>query len=204
MSAPTWAGALDAHAGLVEDGASGRLENDIVAGVAFVELEFDFFFEVVLFVLGFPVAVRQVEGIDQCAVDDDGGAAGALDAVLGDERELHFATALGEKVLEGAADGHFVIDVEVSEMAEGLIVGGDGSVRRLEIELHVQIQFILGSAMRGLASEWRVDVFRNILPQRLKPLPSGLDRRAKALRRPKARADSLRLRSGQASRCGRN
>ena len=106
----TWAASSDAHFGLVESGAGGRLENDVVAGVALVELEFDFLFEVVLFVLGFPVAVGQVEGIDQCAVDDDGGATGALDAVLGDEGEMDFAAAFGGKG-GGGTDGSDPISI---------------------------------------------------------------------------------------------
>ena len=54
----------------------------------------------------------------------------------GNEGEVDFAAALGEKVLEGAADCHFVIDVEVPEVAERLIVGGDGGVGGLEVERH--------------------------------------------------------------------
>jgi hypothetical protein len=63
------------------------LKNDVVPGVAFVELVLDFFQKIVFFVLGFPVAVRQVVQIDEGAVHDD-RRLGALDAVLGDQRQL--------------------------------------------------------------------------------------------------------------------
>lgn len=85
----------DAGSALIEDGAFRGLENDVVARVAFVEFEFDFFGEVVFFVFGFPVAVREVVEVDEGAVDDDGGT-GAFDAVFGDESEMELASAFGE------------------------------------------------------------------------------------------------------------
>ncbi len=47
----------DACPALVENGALGSLENNVVARVAFVEFDFDFAFKIVFFVFGFPVAV---------------------------------------------------------------------------------------------------------------------------------------------------
>jgi hypothetical protein len=47
----------DAGSGLIEHGALGSLEDDVVARVAFIELGFDFAVEVVFFVFSFPVAV---------------------------------------------------------------------------------------------------------------------------------------------------
>ena len=78
----------DARAALIENGAFGGLKDDVVARIALVELELDFLGEVVLFVFGFPIAVRQVVEVDQCSVDDDGRTTGSLDPVFGDERQL--------------------------------------------------------------------------------------------------------------------
>ena len=61
----------DACAALIEDGAFGGLEDDVVAGVAFVELALNFLREVILFVLGLPIAVRQVVEIYESAINDD-------------------------------------------------------------------------------------------------------------------------------------
>ena len=123
------------RASLVEDGALGGLEDDVVAGIAARKLAFDFFGEVVLFVLGFPVAVGKVVEVHEGAVHDDGGA-GTLDAVFGNESELGpgLASAFVEQILKGAADGAFVVEVQLAELMERVVVGLDGGVRRLEGE----------------------------------------------------------------------
>jgi hypothetical protein len=122
----------DAGSGLVEDGALGSLEDDVVAGIAFLQLGFDFAVEIVFFVFGFPVAVGEVEGVEERAVDADGGVL-AFDLEFWDEGEFELASTGGEQVLEGAADGHFVAYVELAELMEGVVIGADGRVRGLEI-----------------------------------------------------------------------
>jgi len=126
-----------ADAALIENGPFGRLKDDVVAGIALVELVLDFFGEVVLLVLGFPIAVRQVIEIDESAVHSD-RAVSSLDQVLGDEGQLWLGslTALGQQSLKGAADRALVVNVELTELAESLVVGLDGGVRRLERERH--------------------------------------------------------------------
>ena len=121
---------------LIEDGAFGSLEDDVVARVAFVELAGDFAGEIVVFVFGFPVAVGEVVHVDESAVDDDGGAS-AFDAVFGNESELGTGplSALGQECLEGAADGAFVVDGELAELVElvakrGTAQNTHGFVRR--------------------------------------------------------------------------
>ena len=54
---------------LEEDCTLGSLEDDVVSGVALVELGADFFFQVVVLVLGLPVTARQAEGVEQGAVN---------------------------------------------------------------------------------------------------------------------------------------
>jgi hypothetical protein len=75
-----------------------------------------------------------VELIEQGAVYSYGGM-GAFDFEFGDEGEFEFASARGKQRLEGAADGHLVVNVELAEMVEGGVVVLDGDVRRLEVEL---------------------------------------------------------------------
>jgi hypothetical protein len=69
----------------------------------------------------------------------DGKGLGASDAVFGDESKLGIGalSAFGEQGLEGAADGAFVIDVELAELVEGGIVVLDGGVGRLESDRHL-------------------------------------------------------------------
>jgi len=64
----------EAGSGLVEDGALGDLEDDVVARIALVELGLDFAVEVVFLALGLPVAVGEMEGVEESAVDADGGS----------------------------------------------------------------------------------------------------------------------------------
>ncbi len=75
----------------------------------------------------------KVVEVDQGTVDSY-RAAGALDAVLGNQSEFRCGplAALSQESLKGAADGHFMIDVELAELAESFVVGLDGGVRRLE------------------------------------------------------------------------
>lgn len=51
------------------------------------------------------------------------------------EWELGFICARAD--LEGAADGAFVVDVELAELMEGFVVGLDGGVVRLELQGHL-------------------------------------------------------------------
>ena len=53
---------------LGEDGSEGVLEDDVVARVASVELGMDFGVEVVVAVLGLPVAAGHAEGVADCTV----------------------------------------------------------------------------------------------------------------------------------------
>ena len=127
----------DARSGLVEDGALGVLEDDVVARIAFVHLALDFAVQVVVFVLGLPVAVGKVEGVEESAVYDVSSCCGhgSFNAEFGDESEFEFASAGGEQVLKGAADGHLVVDVELAELVESGVVVLDGGVGRLEVKL---------------------------------------------------------------------
>jgi hypothetical protein len=96
---------------LEEDGVGGLLEEDVGARVALGELLVHLGAEVVFFVLGFPVAAWEVEGVEDGGVDLEGVAAGAGDGVLGDDKPLEGAGALFEQALECAADVAFVVEV---------------------------------------------------------------------------------------------
>jgi hypothetical protein len=78
--------------------------------------------------------VGEVELIEECAVYSYGGM-GAFDFEFGDEGEFEFASAGGKQRLEGAADGHLVVNVKLAELVEGGVVVLDRDVRRLEVEL---------------------------------------------------------------------
>jgi len=71
--------------------------------------------------------------IDESAVDDDRRLC-PLDAVFGNQSELRInaLAAFGQKRLEGAADGSFMVDVELAKLVQGLVVSLDGGMRRLE------------------------------------------------------------------------
>ena len=120
---------------LKEQSARRGLEDDVVGGVAGGDFLFDFFFEVVVLVFGFPEAAAEFEVVEECAVDFEGMRFGPRDGEFGDEGPVELAAAFGEQVLEGAAHGHFVIEVQLAELAEGFVVGLDGGVRRLQVQL---------------------------------------------------------------------
>jgi hypothetical protein len=60
------------HAVLVENRALRRLKDDVGAGITLGELGADLLVEVVVLVLGLPVAAGQAKGVEQGAIDADG------------------------------------------------------------------------------------------------------------------------------------
>jgi hypothetical protein len=87
------------------------LKDDAVVRITLVELGLDLAVEIVLFVLGLPVAVSEVEGVEQSAVDDD-TAFGALDRKLGNKSEMELSWAIGEQLGESIADLGFIVEVK--------------------------------------------------------------------------------------------
>ncbi|HET9409346.1 MAG TPA: hypothetical protein VFO39_19040 [Candidatus Sulfotelmatobacter sp.] len=75
----------DASAALIENRALGSLEDGVVGGVSLVELARDFFGEIVFFVFGFPIAVREFVGVNERSVENHRGATSPLDSVFGDK-----------------------------------------------------------------------------------------------------------------------
>jgi hypothetical protein len=119
---------------LDENGLLGRLEDDVLVGIAERQFVFDLALKFVLFVLGFPETVGEAEGVEQRAVHLERHLLGAADGVLGHEHPVELLAALGKQSLEGAADRHFVAGVLMFELAQGAVVVLNGLVRRLEIE----------------------------------------------------------------------
>ncbi len=118
---------------LKEEGVGGALEEDIGAGIAGVKFLVHFDFERVFFVLGFPVAAREIEGVEQGAVDADGVSAFAGKGVLGNERPVVLAGAIFEKVLECSADVALLVEVAAGEALEGGVVFLDRRVGRFQV-----------------------------------------------------------------------
>src|SRR5438034_2998647 len=85
----------NARAALIEDGALRGLEDDVVAGIALVELALDFTGKVVFLVLRFAVAVGEVIEVHESSVHDYRRPR-PLDAIFGNEgqRRLGLAPAL--------------------------------------------------------------------------------------------------------------
>ncbi|HVO63260.1 MAG TPA: hypothetical protein VMT53_20200 [Terriglobales bacterium] len=116
-------------------GALGCLEDGVVLRVALFQLPLDLAIKVVLLVLGFPVAVGEMESVEQCSVYANVGTA-ALNVEFWYQRELQFATARREQVLKGAADRHLMIEMKLAELVEGGVVRLNGGMGRLEVKLH--------------------------------------------------------------------
>ena len=119
---------------LPQDGALGRLEEDIVARIAGRELAFDLRGQVVVDVLGLPVAVGEAEVVDQRAVDDDAFVAPRAEGVFGHEGPAALTGAVFEEGLECGAHRGFVGNAELGELVEGGVVGLDGLVGGFEVE----------------------------------------------------------------------
>ena len=117
-----------------EDGALGRLEEDVVGRVAGRELAIDLRGQVVVDILGFPVAVGEAETVDQGDVDDEAFVTPRAYCVFGYEGPATLAGAVFEEGLEGGAYRGFVGDAELGELAEGAVAGFHGLWGGFEVE----------------------------------------------------------------------
>ena len=126
---------------LPEDGALRGLEEDVVARVAGRELALNFGWEVVVDVLGLPVAVGETKVVNERPVDDDAFAAAGVEGVFGHEGPAALAGAVFEEGLEGGADGGFVGDAEVCKPVERGVIVFDGLVRGFKVESGHRIAF---------------------------------------------------------------
>jgi len=120
---------------LEQEGAVGGLEEDVAVGVALVELAADFGFQVVVGVLGFPVAVDAPEGVAEGGIHNDAVAVAALHGEFGFKGPAALAGGGAEEVKEGLADGGFPGDVVLVELSEGGVVSLDELVSWLEAGL---------------------------------------------------------------------
>jgi hypothetical protein len=120
---------------LKENGALRRLEGDVAARIAALQLGADSLLQVVVIVLGFPIASRQTEGVEQCAVNADGVQLGRLEWVLGHQCQVELPPATCKHALEGAADRHLVVYVELPELPQHIVVALHELVRMLEVKL---------------------------------------------------------------------
>ncbi len=107
----------------------GVLENDVAERIALFDLLGDLGVEMVVGVLGFPVAAVQIEVVAEGAVGHDALAAGA-GTLFGDEQQVVRLGGFGEQVLEGGAQGGFVADVMLAVGLQRLVIRLDGLVRR--------------------------------------------------------------------------
>lgn len=115
-----------------QDGAQGRLEEDVAARVAGRELALDFRGQVVVDVLDLPLAVHEAEVVEQCAVNDDTFVSPRADGVFGHEGPATLTGNVLEEGLESGAYRGFVGDAELGELVEDGVVEFDGLVRRFE------------------------------------------------------------------------
>jgi hypothetical protein len=90
--------------------------------------------QVVVAVFGFPKAVGEAEVVQQRAVYTQGMLARAADFPFGNEGPVVLAGAVVEQALESGADGGFVGDAEVVELAQGGVVILDRLMRWLQFQ----------------------------------------------------------------------
>ncbi|WP_245267366.1 hypothetical protein [Methylosinus sp. LW3] len=110
---------------LNQDRATRILENDIVLRIALALLLVDFLVEVVVFVLGFPIAERHAKGVEQGAIDVSAFPRGRLELELGDEDEIILLGPGLEQILEGLAHDAFAFGAgngaETVQLGEELV-----------------------------------------------------------------------------------
>src|SRR5205085_9572570 len=114
---------------LIQDGPAGVLEDGVGERVLAVDLLADFGVEVIVGVLGLPVAAGQVVGVAQGAVGDDGPAAG-LEPLLGDQRPADGGGGVGEESAERGFRRPLMGGAVGGVGRQGLVVRLEGGVSR--------------------------------------------------------------------------
>jgi len=109
------------------------LEDDVVTGIAKLQLLFDFIFQLVLEVLGFPITVLDGESIEQSAIDDDAPAFGKRDGEFMDELPLELFGAGIKQRAKGLTHGSLMADIELSVLVKGVVVVANLGGRRFEV-----------------------------------------------------------------------
>jgi hypothetical protein len=119
---------------LIKDGAVGRLKQDVVFRIAEFELGARFFFEIVFFVFGLPIAALQPESVNERAVYAQGFQLETLDCSFQHQRPIVLLPAAFQQILKRYLDGALVEDMQLAELAERFIISRDRLVRRFEIQ----------------------------------------------------------------------
>jgi len=107
------------------------LEDDVAEWIALLDFPGDLGVEMVVGVLGLPVAAVQVQVVAEGAVGHDALAAGAV-ALFGHEQPVVRLGRFGEQRLEGGAQGGFVLDAVFAVGLQRLVVGLDRLVGGLD------------------------------------------------------------------------
>jgi hypothetical protein len=112
----------------------GRLENNIVARVARVELAAGFAAQIITNVLGFPEAVRKAEVVEQGSIHPERMPARTADFPFGNQMPIMLPGAVVQEILEGGADGRFMPDTQLLKLTQRRAIVLNGLVRRLEFQ----------------------------------------------------------------------
>ncbi|HLX63751.1 MAG TPA: hypothetical protein VKX17_20945 [Planctomycetota bacterium] len=125
---------------LNQDGFAGVFEDDVVERVAARFFLGDFGVEGIGGIFGFPIAAGERVFVADDAVGADAGAAGDGGVLgdFGDESPAAGVGGVGEELLEGGADGHFVIDALGGDGFEALVLVLDGAVGGFDGVGHIQ------------------------------------------------------------------
>ena len=124
----------DKRAVLIENGAMRGLENDVFRRIPRCQLLLRFGGEFIKQVLRFPVAKDESEVGDDFAIDADVVAVGCGARLFADEGEAAECCVVLQQILEGDADGSFVLCAEVGILAEFGVVGCYRFVRGFDVK----------------------------------------------------------------------
>src|ERR1035441_6521129 len=86
------------------------LKDEVVAGITLGDPGADFLVEVVVLILGLPVAARQTEGVEQSAVNPDGAELRRMKLILRNQRPLELASAASQQGLECAPHRPLIVN----------------------------------------------------------------------------------------------
>ena len=114
---------------MIKDRALGVLKDGVVERVTAADFLFDFAVEVVVGILGFPVATGDGVGIADGTVETD-GAGRSAGGPFGDEGPIVEAGGIGEKNLKRVAEASFVLDVLGANFRNRLVIGANQAVIR--------------------------------------------------------------------------
>jgi len=121
----------------------GRLEQDVVTRVAHLEFALDFPLQIVVDVFGLPIAMGQMEIVDQSAIYTQREFVRAPEFPFRNQSPIMLSRAMGQKVLKCRADRRLMSYAKVFKLPQCGVIALNRLMCRFEVQrLHQLLSLV--------------------------------------------------------------